>query len=173
MYDDSVDVPPVPQSVRERACALSEALAGQPLRGDAALVNFYCTGDTLGPHVDDAEAAGTPRSPIVAFSLGCPALFLLGDAGGLRQPTTLLLRSGDAVVLSGAARASPHAMPRVITPGDALDPHAAAAAPFAALEEALAAGGPEAGRAAVRAWMAHTRISISVRDRERDADDSA
>ena len=82
---------------------------------------------------------------------------------GQHEPTALLLRSGDAVVLSGGARAAPHAMPRVITPGDSLQPHAAAAAPFLALDEALAAGGPEA---AVWAWMAHTRVSISVRDRE-------
>ena len=41
-----------------------------------ALVNFYRPGDTLGGHKDDVEQDQT--APIVALSLGCSAIFLLG-----------------------------------------------------------------------------------------------
>ena len=45
---------------------------------DVALVNYYREGDTLGGHKDDAEQ--NLCAPIVALSLGCDAIFLLGGA---------------------------------------------------------------------------------------------
>ena len=45
---------------------------------DVALVNYYREGDTLGGHKDDAER--NIHAPIVALSLGCDAIFLLGGA---------------------------------------------------------------------------------------------
>ena len=41
-----------------------------------ALVNYYHEGDTLGGHRDDVER--DQSAPIVAISLGCDAIFLLG-----------------------------------------------------------------------------------------------
>jgi len=160
--------PPVPPAVCAAASRLARHLADTPLRGDAALVNFYATGDGLGPHRDDAESGGggALRRPIVAFSLGCPAIFILGGGGdGCAVATPMLLRSGDALILSGSARAAPHAMPRVLSPGDGAEPAEAAAAAFAALRAARPAG--EA--AMVAAWLAHTRVSISVRDFEQES----
>jgi alkylated DNA repair protein alkB family protein 1 len=124
------------------------------------LINFYATGDALGGHVDDAEAAAA--SPLVAFSLGCAAVFLLGGAGRDQPPTPLLLRGGDAVLLGGAARAAMHGLPRVLTPADDWTPQQAATAAQDALAAVRAAGGDEAQ--AVAAWMQHTRCNISVRD---------
>ena len=43
-----------------------------------ALVNYYREGETLGGHVDDVER--NQEAPIVAVSLGCSAVFLLGGA---------------------------------------------------------------------------------------------
>ena len=43
-----------------------------------ALVNYYREGETLGGHVDDVER--DQDAPIVALSLGCSAVFLLGGA---------------------------------------------------------------------------------------------
>ena len=75
-------------------------------------------------------------------------------------PVALLLRSGDAVVMSGAARRCVHGVPRVITPSDAAPPAAAARAAL----QALAAAAGRDDDAAVAAWLAHTRINVSVRD---------
>jgi alkylated DNA repair protein alkB family protein 1 len=152
----------VPRCVAARAAALAAALGppgAAPLRGDAALLNYYATGDALGGHVDDAEAC---ESPLVAVSMGCPAVFLLGGDDVHSAPLPLLLRGGDALLLGGPARRATHGLPRVLTPSDAAPPQRAAAAARDALAAVRAAGGDEAQ--AVAAWMQHTRINISVRD---------
>jgi len=162
-YETHTACRPVPRCIASRAAALAAAFGlpgAAPLRGDAALINFYATGDALGGHVDDAEAAAA--SPLVAFSLGCAAVFLLGGAGRDQPPTPLLLRGGDAVLLGGAARAAMHGLPRVLTPADDWTPQRAATAAQDALAAVRAAGGDEAQ--AVAAWMQHTRCNISVRD---------
>ena len=163
-YAPHVASRPVPLCVAGHASSLAASLAppgaSQALRGDAALLNFYGTGDTLSGHVDDAEAATS--SPLVAVSLGCPAIFLLGGATRDEPPTPLLLRGGDAIVLGGEARAAVHGLPRVLTPADDWPPERAAAAAKDALDAVRAAGGDEAH--AVAAWMQHTRINISIRD---------
>ena len=141
----------------------------RPFAPDAALVNYYRPGDTLGGHVDNAEA--DMAAPIVTASLGLAAVFLIGGPRREDAPTALLLRSGDIVVLGGAARRCYHGVPRVLgelpLPGDlaaALD--AADAADAGAAAAAAGGGGVEAGggvgrlaRAAARA----RRVNISVR----------
>ena len=49
---------------------------GRVWEPDVALVNYYREGDTLGGHQDDVER--DKEAPIVAISLGCTAIFLLG-----------------------------------------------------------------------------------------------
>ncbi len=63
--------------------------------------------------MDDAERS--LQQPLVSLSLGCDAIFLMGHASKAQAPTALLLRSGDAVVLSGPARRCYHGVPRVLT----------------------------------------------------------
>lgn len=113
---------------------------------DTALVNFYREADTLGGHKDDAEVHGT--CPIVSLSLGCDGVFLMGGQTKDVAPTALWLHSGDAVVLSGAARQCYHGVPRVI-PGqccfDERDCH------HDLLDEAI------------HTYMQSTRVNISIR----------
>jgi alkylated DNA repair protein alkB family protein 1 len=66
------------------------------------------------------------------------------------EPTAVLLRGGDAVVMAGAARRCYHGVPRVM-------PEQAAAA----AAEAEAEGG--GGSGAFERHMARCRISISIR----------
>lgn len=71
--------------------------------------------------MDDAER--DLRQPLVSVSIGCAAVFLMGGPTKGTPPSALLLRSGDAVVLSGPARLCYHGLPRVLTdqpPGEAL-----------------------------------------------------
>lgn len=58
--------------VQHRGCSSGKA-AWEP---NVALVNYYREGETLGGHKDDAEE--DMNAPIVAISLGCDAIFLLG-----------------------------------------------------------------------------------------------
>ncbi|KAF6255205.1 alpha-ketoglutarate-dependent dioxygenase AlkB-like protein, partial [Scenedesmus sp. NREL 46B-D3] len=81
-------------------------------RPDVALVNYYQPGDTLNGHQDDVER--DLLQPIVTISLGCAAVFLMGGPSRQQQPTPLLLRSGDVMVLGAAARACYHGVPRVL-----------------------------------------------------------
>jgi alkylated DNA repair protein alkB family protein 1 len=117
-------------------------------RPDAALANYYRAGDTLGGHIDDAEA--DLEQPLVALSLGCPGMLLVGGPTRAVPPTALLVRCGDACVFAGPARRVFHGVPRVLPGADA----AGAAA--------LAAGGG-AAFAPVAAALRGARVSVSVR----------
>lgn len=149
-------VPPDLQTI----CRRLAAAAGVPSFGaKVGLVNYYREGDTLAGHVDDAERDLT--KPIVSISLGCPAVFLLGGETRDTVPTPVLLRSGDAVVLSGASRRWFHGLPRVFTAkegvvdgqGRALGPPPEIADPETWTDE------PDVAR-----YVAGGRVNISVRD---------
>ena len=72
---------PMPRHVAELCDDLCAAI-GSSMNAEAAIVNYYRPGDTMGGHVDDAE---TDRSlPLVSVSLGCSAArceIVVGDRG--------------------------------------------------------------------------------------------
>lgn len=79
---------------------------------EACLVNWYGPEAKLGLHRDQDEADLT--TPVVSISLGCDAWFRLGGLTR-REPTQrMLLRSGDLVVLGGAARLAFHGIDRIL-----------------------------------------------------------
>uniref|UniRef100_A0A182QTH4 Fe2OG dioxygenase domain-containing protein n=1 Tax=Anopheles farauti TaxID=69004 RepID=A0A182QTH4_9DIPT len=80
---------------------------------EAAIVNYYPIGTTLAGHTDHSE--DDQSAPLFSFSFGQPAVFLIGGVSREEQPSALLLRSGDVVVMSGPARLCYHAVPRVFT----------------------------------------------------------
>lgn len=63
-------------------------------------------GDTLNGHQDNVEP--DLSQPIVAMSVGCDAVFLIGGRTKAEKPTALLLSSGDVVVMTSAARLCVH-----------------------------------------------------------------
>ncbi|OAX39202.1 hypothetical protein K503DRAFT_769734 [Rhizopogon vinicolor AM-OR11-026] len=80
---------------------------------DAGIVNYYQIKDTLMAHVDRSEVCAT--SPLVSISLGNAAIFLIGGLSRDVEPTAILLRSGDAVIMSGpACRRAYHGVPRIL-----------------------------------------------------------
>lgn len=66
---------------------------------DVALVNYYREGDTLGGHQDDVER--DKEAPLVAISLGCDAIFLLG--GGSAAPSGAQLPSDHRLCVQACA----------------------------------------------------------------------
>jgi len=82
-------------------------------RAQAAIVNLYSPGDTLSLHRDVSEACGVG---LVSVSVGCDAVFVVGDEGdGKKIPAAVLrLRSGDVVYMAGAARFAWHGVPLVV-----------------------------------------------------------
>ena len=90
---------------------------GLPMSIDAqsGITNVYQSAKKklpMGAHVDDMER--TVAHPVVSLSLGCTAVFLVGGATKEDAPVVpVLLRSGDAIILSGASRLAVHGVARI------------------------------------------------------------
>jgi alkylated DNA repair protein alkB homolog 1 len=76
----------------------------------AAIVNLYTPGDILAVHRDVSEECDRG---LISISIGCDALFLVGNEDGTKH-ATLRLRSGDAVVMSGTSRYAWHGVPKIL-----------------------------------------------------------
>lgn len=106
--DDHV---PLPEYLYTFSTDMWSKVSDQPFAPNAALINYYREGDKLCGHKDDAEIDQT--KPLISISLGCPAVFLMGGPDTDIEPTPILLRHGDVVILSGEARQSYHGVPRI------------------------------------------------------------
>ncbi|PON32661.1 Alkylated DNA repair protein AlkB [Trema orientale] len=114
-YDVSLPHNKIPDAL----CGLAKRLAapampkGEDFKPEAAIVNYFGLGDTLGGHLDDMEKDWS--KPIVSMSLGCKAIFLLGGKSREDPPLAMFLRSGDVVLMAGEARECYHGVPRIFT----------------------------------------------------------
>lgn len=152
---------PFPPSLAALASDIAAA-CGDPMVGEAAIVNFYGPRSTMGGHQDDAEPH--QAAPIVSISVGLEAVYLLGGPTKDVEPLAMRLRSGDVVVQGGASRGCYHGVPLVI----------ADSAPRAQ----LLAAASSAGRGAVAEWLLDHRINVNVRQvyaqpRERSGEGAA
>jgi alkylated DNA repair protein alkB family protein 1 len=84
----------------------------RPFVPQAGIINVYQLKDALTAHVDRAEQ--NMEAPLVSLSFGHACVFLIGGVTRDIRPTAILLRSGDAVVLSGESRRAFHGVPRII-----------------------------------------------------------
>ncbi len=99
--------PPIPESV----LAVWRGVAGTGRMPDCCLINFYGEGARMGLHQDRDE--GDFTYPVVSVSLGDEALFRMGGVRREEGTESLWLRSGDVVVMGGAARLAWHGIDRV------------------------------------------------------------
>ncbi|MEM1430908.1 MAG: alpha-ketoglutarate-dependent dioxygenase AlkB [Pseudomonadota bacterium] len=99
--------PPIPDSVMD----VWRAVSGDATLPDCCLVNFYGVGARMGLHQDRDEADFA--HPVVSISLGDEALFRIGNATRGGKTESLWLRSGDVLVMGGAARLLYHGIDRV------------------------------------------------------------
>ena len=84
------------------------------VKPEAAIVNLYTPGDTLSIHRDVSEESD---KELVSISFGCDGIFIVGlDSERGEEPKCVVVRlhSGDAIVMSGAARFAWHGVPQVI-----------------------------------------------------------
>ena len=80
-------------------------------RAEAALINYYPPGSTMGMHIDADEEA---RAPVISLSIGEDAIFRMGNVHGRGRPwDDITLMSGDLVVFGGPARRAYHGVPVV------------------------------------------------------------
>lgn len=106
-HPNGADWPAIPASVLK----IWEAVAGVARAPDCCLVNFYGEGAKMGMHQDKDE--GNFDWPVVSVSLGDEALFRMGsvERGGATE--SLWLKSGDVVVMGGAARLAYHGVDKI------------------------------------------------------------
>lgn len=91
--------------------ALWQRVAPDARMPDSCLVNLYRGTARMGLHQDRDEADLT--QPVVSVSLGDDALFRIGNAERGGRTESLWLRSGDVLVMGGAARLTYHGVDRI------------------------------------------------------------
>ncbi len=99
--------PPIPPAVLD----VWHRVTGLTRDPDCCLVNYYGDGARMGLHQDRDE--GDFSFPVVSISLGDEALFRIGGQDRADGTQSLWLRSGDVLVLGGAARLAWHGIDRV------------------------------------------------------------
>ena len=107
LHPSGVPWPPIPETVM----AVWRAFAGVDRVPDCCLVNFYGAGARMGLHQDKDE--GDFSYPVVSISLGDEALFRMGGLDRAAGTQSIWLRSGEVVVMGGAARLAWHGVDRV------------------------------------------------------------
>jgi alkylated DNA repair protein (DNA oxidative demethylase) len=106
-HPSGVDWPPIPETV----LAVWKAVSGVGRAPDTCLVNFYGEGAKMGLHQDRDEASFD--WPVVSISLGDDALFRIGGKERSGKTQSVWLKSGDVLVMSGAARLAYHGIDRI------------------------------------------------------------
>jgi alkylated DNA repair protein (DNA oxidative demethylase) len=99
--------PPIPASVLD----VWRALTGLDRDPDCCLVNFYAEGARMGLHQDRDE--GDFSFPVLSISLGDEALFRIGGVERSAPTQSVWLRSGDVLLMGGAARLAWHGIDRI------------------------------------------------------------
>lgn len=100
--------PPIPPLLLD----LWDDVAQSPLEPEACLINYYGASAKLGSHRDEDEEDRS--APVVSVSLGDDAVFHVGGLKRSDPKQRMTLRSGDVVVLGGAARLAYHGIDRLL-----------------------------------------------------------
>lgn len=103
--------PPIPKAILDCAKALAHEAGLGRYEPDACLVNHYTATGKLSLHRDYDEAEF--KWPIVSFSFGNDADFLLGGMKRSDRTTAIALHSGDVMVLGGPSRLRYHGVRRI------------------------------------------------------------
>lgn len=113
-HPDGRPWPPIPESV----LAVWRALVDGQRDPDCCLVNFYGPDARMGLHQDRDEADFS--WPVLSISLGDDARFRIGGTRRGDPTESFWLRSGDVLILGGAARLAHHGIDRVAPGSSAL-----------------------------------------------------
>nr|ADC35816.1 unknown protein [uncultured bacterium 66] len=112
---DGRPAPPLPAEFVAIA-RQAAAAAGFTVTPDTCIVNWYGAASRMGLHQDKDESPESIAEglPVVSFSIGNTARFLLGGLRRRDPLQTLLLESGDAFVFGGPSRLRYHGVTRIL-----------------------------------------------------------
>lgn len=103
---------PFPRDLHLLSAHVTAACGFPGFISEAGILNYYRSDSSLGIHVDESELDHT--RPLLSFSFGQSAIFLLGGPRRQDPPTAMLMHSGDVMVMSGPSRLLYHAVPRIL-----------------------------------------------------------
>ncbi|XP_021567498.1 nucleic acid dioxygenase ALKBH1 [Carlito syrichta] len=103
---------PFPSDLAFLSEQVAAACGFQGFHAEAGILNYYRLDSTLGIHVDRSELDHS--KPLLSFSFGQSAIFLLGGLKRDEAPTAMFMHSGDIMIMSGFSRLLNHAVPRVL-----------------------------------------------------------
>jgi alkylated DNA repair protein (DNA oxidative demethylase) len=101
-------IPPAVLEVWDRYGGLPKTSKRDP---ECCLINWYGSDARMGMHQDSDEA--NFDYPVVSISLGDEALFRMGNVERGGKTDSIWLKSGDVVVMGGAARLAYHGVDRL------------------------------------------------------------
>ena len=112
---DGLAVQELPQDLKhlaKRVASETEML----IEPDLCILNFYSSAAKLGLHQDKDESPESIQAgiPVVSLSLGDSATFRIGGTTRKDRLTTLLLKSGDALVMGGPSRLRYHGVAGIL-----------------------------------------------------------
>ncbi|XP_077366623.1 nucleic acid dioxygenase ALKBH1 [Festucalex cinctus] len=103
---------PFPPELHLLSSQIATACGFADFTAEAGILNYYRSDSSLGIHVDESELDHS--RPLLSFSFGQSAIFLLGGTHRRDAPTAMYMHSGDVMVMSGPSRLLYHAVPRVV-----------------------------------------------------------
>ncbi|MEM9814454.1 MAG: alpha-ketoglutarate-dependent dioxygenase AlkB [Pseudomonadota bacterium] len=106
-HPSGVAWPEIPRSI----LGVWEELVPEARAPESCLINFYGEAAKMGLHSDDTE--GDFSQPVVSISLGDPATFRMGGLKRKDPTRSVLLESGDVVVMEGESRLAYHGIDRI------------------------------------------------------------
>ncbi|KAJ8045048.1 Nucleic acid dioxygenase ALKBH1 [Holothuria leucospilota] len=109
---DLEDYSKFPEDICLLSAFIATSLGFPAFKPEAAIVNYYNMNSTLGGHNDHSEL--DHDAPLISFSFGQSAIFLVGGLTKSVPPTPILLSSGDIIVLSSSSRLAYHGVPRIL-----------------------------------------------------------
>jgi DNA alkylation damage repair protein AlkB len=112
---DGLPVQELPDDLKNLARRAAEK-AGMTIEPDICLINRYPEGARLGLHQDKDEGPETIEAgiPVVSFSLGDSAKFMIGGTKRKDPVRTIILESGDAFVMGGPSRLRYHGVSKIL-----------------------------------------------------------
>uniref|UniRef100_UPI0037E77E13 nucleic acid dioxygenase ALKBH1 n=1 Tax=Semicossyphus pulcher TaxID=241346 RepID=UPI0037E77E13 len=105
---------PFPADLHSLSSQVTAACGFPGFNAEAGILNYYRSDSSLGIHVDESELDHS--RPLLSFSFGQSAIFLLGGICRQDPPTAMYMHSGDMMVMSGQSRLLYHAVPRILPP---------------------------------------------------------
>ncbi|XP_034072470.1 nucleic acid dioxygenase ALKBH1 [Gymnodraco acuticeps] len=103
---------PLPADLHLLSVQITAACGFPGFSAQAGILNYYRHDSSLGIHVDESELDHS--RPLLSFSFGQSAIFLLGGVRREDPPTAMYMHSGDVMLMSGQSRLFYHAVPRII-----------------------------------------------------------